>query len=398
MCDIIKKKIKAKGSVFVKKYDVIIIGGGASGCMVAMTAKSKSLCIIDAGKSLAKKIMVTGNGRCNLTNVNMNSQYFNEDIERFFAKFNEKQTIAFFEKLGLETYSDEEGRVYPITNSAKSVVDVINTKLNEKADACLEHKVIDINKTKDGFEVMTEKETFICKKLVVSSGGNSLLDIVNKLGVKTSSFVPSLTAIKCNEIKDLNGVRVDGVRVTVTNSKGESKSEIGEVLFKDGGLSGIVIFNLSTLFARCKDFSGVAQIDLMPKITEEILFEKIKQRKGLNVELSKIFVGMFVNGIANEIFRQCKINTNINSTKLTDEQVLKLVRTIKNLTYNVSGCYDNNQVFSGGVKLSTLDDSLMSKDIPNLYFTGEICDVDGVCGGYNLQWAWTSGKIVGDSL
>lgn len=382
----------------MKNFDTIIIGGGASGCMAAMTAKGKSICIIDAGKSLAKKIMVTGNGRCNLTNVNMSAQYFNTNIERFFARFNEKQTLSFFEKLGLETYYDEEGRVYPISNSARSVVDVINAKLAGKVESKLEQKVVDIEKTKDGFEVITDKEKFTSNKLVIASGGNTLLEIVKKLGVEVNEFVPSLTAIKCKDIKDLNGVRVDNVKVSITNASGKTRSEVGEVLFKDGGLSGIVIFNLSTIFARNSAYKGVAKIDLLPSMSMEQLCQKIIQRKSLNVELSKIFVGMFVNGIANEIFRQCKINTNINSTKLTDAQAMALAETIKNLTYNIDGCFDNNQVFSGGVKLDALDENLMSKKVPNLFFTGEICDVDGVCGGYNLQWAWTSGKIVGDSL
>ena len=137
---------------------------------------------------------------------------------------------------------------------------------------------------------------------------------------------------------------------------------------------------------------------MFPNISVEKLAEKIEKRKSLNVNLDKIFVGMFVNSLANEIFRQCKMNTNIKSNKLTDEQILILAKTIKNLKYNVVDAYDNNQVFSGGVKLADLDDNLMYKQMPGLYFTGEICDIDGVCGGYNLQWAWTSGKIVGDSL
>ncbi len=377
---------------------MIIIGGGASGCMTAMCTNNKSVAIIDAGKTLAKKIMVTGNGRCNLTNMNMGAKYYNRDIEKYFSRFDQKQTLTFFQKLGLETYSDEEGRVYPRTNSAKSVVDVINAKLDGKVDAVLDQKVNGIERKKDGFEVTTDKEIFACKKLVIASGSNTLVDILKNLGVEMISFVPSLTAIKCSDVKDLNGVKVSNVKVTVTSSNGTSRSEIGEVLFKDSGLSGIVIFNLSTIFARENNFNGKVLIDLLPDISEKDLCRKILARKSLNVALNKLFVGMFVNGIANEIFRQGKLNTNINSSKLTESQAMTLAKTIKNLTFNVCGYYDNNQVFSGGVKLSSLDENLMSKTIPNLYFTGEICDVDGVCGGYNLQWAWTTGKIVGDNL
>ena len=382
----------------MKKYNVIIIGGGASGCMAAMCAKNESIAIIDAGKSLAKKIMATGNGRCNLTNMNMGSQYFNQDLNKYFARFDEKKTLTFFENIGLETYHDEEGRVYPISNSAKSVVDVINTKLSSKVDAYLEYTVRDIIRTESGFEIYTDKDTFTCKKLVIASGGNTLVDIVQKLGIETRTNAPSLTALRSNDVKDLNGVRVSNVKVTATNSSGLSKSEIGEVLFKDNGLSGIVIFNLSTIFARENSYKGRIVIDLMPGFTKDQLCSKIIKRKSLNVALNKLFVGMFMSAIANEIFRQCKINTNINSNKLSDAQAMSLAETIKNLTFNVCGYYDNNQVFSGGVILSQLDDNLMSSKVPNLYFTGEICDVDGVCGGYNLQWAWTSGKIVGDNL
>lgn len=382
----------------MKKYNVIIIGGGASGCMVAMTAKEKSVAIIDSGKTLAKKIMATGNGRCNLTNVNMGSQFFNQNIDRFLTRFNERETLNFFEDIGLETYSDEEGRVYPISNSAKSVVDVITAQLNGRVDAILEEKVISIKKIKDGFEVETDKNKFQCNKLVVASGGNTLMETVKTLGVKVKNTAPSLVALKCSEIKDLNGVKVSNVKVTVTNANGESKSEIGEVLFKDGGVSGIVVFNLSTMFSRINDFTGRIVIDLLPNLSLEEVTKKILKRKSLGVSLSKVFVGMFANAVANEIFRQSKVNTNIPVSKLSNEQAKHIAEIIKNLTFTVCGYYDNNQVFSGGVDLSSLDNNLMSKTTPNLYFTGEICDIDAVCGGYNLQWAWTSGKIVGDNL
>ena len=382
----------------MKNYDAIIIGGGASGCMAAIVTKNKNVAIMDSAKTLAKKIMVTGNGRCNLTNTNMNSTYFNQNIDKYLEQFDQTKTLELFEGMGLETYADEEGRVYPISNSAKSVVDVIISKLNNKVDAILEQKVIDIQKTQNGFVVTTDKDKYNAKKVVVACGGNAFVDIVKNLGVEVKPFVPSLVALKCKDVKDLNGVKASNAKVTATNADGLSRSEIGEVLFKDGGLSGIVVFNLSTIFSRTNNFSGKINIDLMPNFSEEQVVEKLAKRKSLNVNLDKMFIGMFVNSLANEIFRQCKINTNIKSNNLTEKELTLLAKTIKNLSYNVIGSYDNNQVFSGGVKCADLDNKLMHKQIPGLYFTGEICDIDGVCGGYNLQWAWTSGKIVGDSL
>ena len=136
----------------------------------------------------------------------------------------------------------------------------------------------------------------------------------------------------------------------------------------------------------------------MPDISYRDLVEKLNKRKLLNVSIDKFFVGFFVNAIANEIFKQTHINTNLNSSKLTAGQVENLATTIKGLKFAIDGVFDNNQVYTGGVDISSLDGNLMAKNMPNLYFCGEICDVDGVCGGYNLQWAWTSGYIVGESL
>ena len=381
----------------MQNFDVVIIGGGASGCMAALNTKNKSVAIIDAGKVLAKKIMATGNGRCNLTNMEVTSKYFNQNIDDYLNKFNNEDTISFFESLGLEIYADEEGRVYPVSNSAKSVLDVINLALKNKITPILEQKVIDIKKDGAKFKIITDKDMFLSNKVVVATGGNTMLSIVKNMGIVVKDFVPSLVALKCSEIKDLNGIKLSNVNVTL-KTNGMGKSEIGEILFKDGGISGIVIFNLSTLFARNNNFNGEVQIDLFPKLTKEELFKKIEKRKSLNVQLDKIFTGLFLPALSNEIFKKSKINTNINSNRLSNEDIIKLVDTIKNLTYKVNGCFDNNQVFSGGVKLDCLDKNLQSKIVPNIYFCGEICDVDGVCGGYNLQWAFTSGKIVGDCL
>ena len=136
----------------------------------------------------------------------------------------------------------------------------------------------------------------------------------------------------------------------------------------------------------------------MPDLSISELTRKIESRRRENLNADKLFVGMFINSVANEIFKQSKVNTNKKSSELSKEEILKIANSIKNLQFEVVGSYDNNQVYSGGVSLKELTPNLMSKNVPNLYFAGEICDVDGECGGYNLQWAWTSGKIVGECL
>ncbi len=381
----------------MKYFDVIILGCGASGAMCALTAKSGSVAMIDCCGKFAKKILATGNGRCNLTNLNMYSSFFNHNIDKFLSKFGATDTLHFFENLGLEWFADDEKRVYPISNSAKSVVDVLNLGLDKDISLFLDEKIEKISCKGNGYCVKTSKDEYECLKLVVATGGNST-NLLENLNVEIANASPSLVSLKANVSKELNGVRISNVVVTATNFDGKSKSEVGEVLFRENGLSGIVVFNLSTLFSRGHNFCGKISIDLLPEIPYEILFEKLKKRRGLNVKVDKFFVGVFQNVVADEIFKRSHIDTNKFVNKMTDIELKELANIIKNLNFDVLGCGENNQVFSGGVKLSCLDENLMSLNHKNLFFCGEIVDVDGVCGGYNLQWAWTSGRIVGERL
>lgn len=379
-----------------QNFDVIVLGGGAAGMMCACTIKGKRVAVVDAGLKPAKKLMVTGNGRCNLTNLECTSDCYNQKIDSFLQRFGQRETLKFFGKLGLVTYADEEGRVYPISNSAKSVVDVLEYGA-KGTSFFLGEKASDIKKENGEFVVFLSDKQIRAKILVVATGGNCspLLDV---LGVRHKKFVPSLVSLQSGDTRDLNGVRVSNVLVTATDSFGERKSERGEVLFRENGLSGIVIFNLSSLFARKNNFVGKISVDLLPDLSQKEIENIIRKRKSLETSIDKIFVGMFANAVANEIFKQSKVNTNAPCASLKDNDIIFLAEKIKNLEFKTSGHLDNNQVYSGGVSLQDLDDKLMYKKIPNLYIVGEACDVDGVCGGFNLQWAWTSGHIVGEAL
>ncbi len=383
-----------------KLYDVLVVGAGASGVMCAIRCKERGrdVALVDANYFPSKKLLVTGNGRCNLTNLNLFDESYNRNISKFLSRFSVEETLKFFNGIGLEYYADEEGRVYPNSNMAKSVVDCLNYKVGLlQIPFFHQEKILKIFKEDKTFKVVSENNEFYAKKIVVATG-NFSEDITSSLNVKLNNFKPSLVSLKTAEkTSSLSGIRVSNVKVT---SKINEKyfSEVGEVLFKDCGLSGIVIFNLSAYFARSGSYDGCVSIDLMPKVSSSELVEKIKERIGKFEYVKDLFTGMFVGALASEIFSRCKLDANKKTSTLKVEQITDICDCIKNLKFTIVGSFDNNQVVSGGVDLECLDNNLQSKHCEGLYFCGEVCDVDGLCGGYNLQWAWTSGYIVGESV
>ena len=382
----------------MKYYDILVLGGGASGVVAAIKAceKGNQVAIIDKANKIAKKILVTGNGRCNLTNLNTTEKQYNVDISQFLNRFGVNDTLYFFDSIGLVTYADEEGRVYPLSNSAKSVMDVLTNKLSaQNIDCFLEHNILKVEKWDDNFLVKTDKDEFLCKKVIVSLGGNFTTQI---LDIKGINFIPSLVSLKANISRNLSGCRISDAVVCVEDLHGNKMTERGEVLFKEKGISGICIFNLSSLFARNKKFEGKLRIDLMPNYTDDMLLEMLQKRRSLNVKVNKFFDGLLLSQIGYEILNRIKLDEEKSSLNLTEAEIKQMASLIKNLDYDITGCLDNNQIFAGGIDLAQLTPNLEHKTIKNLYFTGEACNVDGLCGGYNLQWAWTSGYIVGENI
>lgn len=384
----------------MENFDVIVVGAGASGCISSIFAKEKyeNVLIIDKQNKLAKKILVTGNGRCNLSNINVNSKCYNQNIDKYLNEFNVKDTLAFFNKIGLEYYSDDEGRIYPISNSAKSVVDVLTNKIEQLGIKYnLNTEVKNISKTKNKYIIETTDEVFSANKVIVATGGNSLTNIILNLGIKIKNFTPSLVSLKINSSKNLANVRLSNVSVKLITDNQNTYQENGEILFRENGISGICIFNLSAYLSRYQNFNGELVIDLLPFKSKNEIIDLLSERRQLNIPINKFFDGMFVKQIGFEILNRAKINEERLSNKLSDNEIKELSTIIKNLNFKVKGFLDNNQVYSGGISLSDLTLNLESKH-KGLFFCGEICDVDGLCGGYNLQWAWTSGAIVGKNI
>ncbi len=379
---------------------IAILGGGASALMCACFIKDNvSVDIIEENDKVGKKILATGNGRCNLSNVNMNKYSYSCDINKYLNRFSVVQTIDFFKSIGLITYVDEEGRIYPFSNSAVSVLEVLKNYLSNKSNIhfLTGKKVLDLEKVGEEFKVILQDEILSYNKVVVALGNKADLTMFNKFNISTKPFTPSLCALKTTKNKNLAGVRVDNVRVVC---KDVNFDEQGEILFREDGISGIVIFNLSAYLARNNNYNTDILLDFVPNLTEQDLFQMLKNRVNLlkNYKIDNFLTGIFIKQLNYDLMQRLKFDLDKKVSLLTDNQILSLAKLIKNYHINTLGYLNNNQVCSGGVELKSLDNNLQAKNIDGLFFIGEVVNVDGVCGGYNLQWSWTSGKIVGENL
>lgn len=382
----------------MEKFDCVIIGGGASGsvCAINMAREGFNVAVVDDNSFPAKKLLVTGNGKCNILNSNLSCEYYNVNVDEYFKRFDFEKMQAFFKSIGPIIYEDSQHRCYPITNSARTVVNAIKNqfeKLNIKFYG--EQIVQNFQKKGDFFEIKLNNNVISSKKLVLACGGNKLFSCLKNEQIKP--FVPSLVALKTVEsTKKLEGVRVQNVKV-VLETEGNQYSQIGEVLFKDSGVSGICVFNLSSHLARKNNFNSKLFIDLLPNITIEKTNGLIKEQMCIFENACDVLTGIVQEKIAQEILKRVNV-LNLKSKQLTLKQIENISKLIHNLDFTTCDCYDNNQVYSGGIVLSSLSENLQSKNTSGLYFAGEIVDVDGECGGYNLSWAWASGMIVASDI
>lgn len=380
----------------MEKYDVVIIGAGASGIMCALNT-SKSTLLIEASDRIGKKILATGNGKCNISNNTIDSKSYNTHlVDEYFKQFNHIQTLSYFERLGVFTYADCEGRRYPLSNSANTVLDILLKALSLKNNLKILVNSIphSIERVKDGFSVKIKERTYYCNKLVIATGGNSGTQYLDQLNVDYVNFKPSLMGLKTTKNKGLAGVRVSNVKV-----KSNDFEELGEILFKEDGISGIVIFNLSAYLSRNNVTTAKVTIDLLSEISSENLFTMIQSsiNNNPNYTLVDVLEGILHKSLAKNILEKLSLEKQL-AKSCGKQDICAVVNMIKNYVVSVVGYADNKQVYTGGVDLKDLDSNLQHKQIKNLYLIGEVVNVDGVCGGYNLQWAWTSGKIVADSL
>lgn len=407
----------------MNEHDLIIIGGGASGLIAAIIAKEYGVdvALVEGEKRIGRKIITTGNGRCNITNKRITSPYdgFHSHNKGFYEdtlnQLTVQDTIDLFYRLGIPMVELQKGKMYPESLQASSVVDMLKLNLEERdIPIYLESKVISMNKEHDHFIIKTKNPTneiFKCRKLIVATGGvaapqtgsdGSMFNMIERLGHSIFKPVPSLVQLKLDyaHLKAISGVRIDaGVHVWINNQR--VRSDIDEVIFTDYGISGSSIIQVSRTasFGLSKNQKVEIEVDLYPnKSMEEVydffethfsLFSYRSLMDCLNGVIHKKLIPILLKEVGiHDIHQTCDALSY--DEKMRFYQLLKSWRFV---------CVDTNgfnqaQATIGGVDTTEVDSkTLKSKLIKNLYFCGEVLDVDGDCGGFNLQWAWSSGYV-----
>lgn len=400
-------------------YDIITVGAGAAGLAAAISAKRNNrdlkIAILEAQSKAGKKILVTGNGRCNLTNTNVSKEFYHGsfDVSKILNRLSAEKLINFFSTLGLVCDTEANGLVYPHSRQASAVLDVLLMEIKRlKIEIICDCKVELIRKKGGFFNIKTSNGEYTAKKIVMSCGGKAFptaggtglgLDVIKNLGHKITPLFPALCPIqvKSDFMKSLKGIRAKA-EVTLYDGEKAIKSEIGEVQFTDNALSGICVFNLTTLLPKVK--SPVISVNLAKDYSYIELLNLLSDRKKLfaNEPIENYFTGLFHKNIGIALLKSVtdKPMTEI-CKRLSDKEIKALANLIQNWKFECKQCKDFSkaQVMLGGVNGNEVNGyTFESKVVKNLYICGEALDVCGDCGGFNLHFAFASGIITGENL
>ena len=368
------------------KVKVVVIGGGPCGIFSSICIKKNhpdaQVVLLEKENQIASRIKISGNGRCNFISKNLEESKYSSSFVSHIIKY-QKEVLEVLEESGLSYYFDEENRGYPTSESSLTVIQALNFLLNKyKVEVKTNYLVTSIAKKEDKTVI---NDSLSCDKVVVCIGGISYLNerlnynrIISSLDVKITPLTPSLAPISVSSFpKDLENKKVK-CKVKLLEKGKTIFEEEGEVLFKKDGLSGIVIFNLSSILARkhLKDYSSFeVSLDLLPHVSDEKLASLIR----INPNLDTIFIPQLASYL---------------------KSFSNLIKTIRDLRFKIRGIYEfkNSQVTSGGISLDQINLDLSLKKNPNIYVGGELIDIDGQCGGYNIGYCLCSGYLIGKEI
>ncbi|MBU5425535.1 NAD(P)/FAD-dependent oxidoreductase [Tissierella pigra] len=400
---------------------IIVIGGGAAGMMAALAAKEhgSEVLILERNDRVGKKLLATGNGRCNYTNINLNINNYHGNNPKFsyvgLSEFNVDKTIEFFEKLGITPAIEENGKVFPLSFQASSVLDVLRYEIEDRGIELITEAQVSEIKRKNGFSViLKDKTTFIGDKVIIATGGMALpssgsdgsgYTICKKLGHTITDIFPGLVQLKLesNFLRSLDGVKFFGIAGIYIDNKLVLEDK-GDILFTSYGISGPPVLQLSRIALDYlnKGKNVELKVSIIHTKTEEELFEYLLNRFSFMPKkaIEAGLIGLINKRLIIPILKEINIDKEKVISSLSKEEIRKLTNILISWKFKVVGSqsWGNAQITAGGVNTDEVDNKTMeSKIVKGIYIVGELLDIDGDCGGFNLQWAWSSGYIAGSN-
>ena len=401
------------------KKQIGVIGGGAAGMMAAITAAREGalVTILERNDRVGKKILQTGNGKCNLGNRALSRECYHSGDPEWTWKalecFHTEDTIGFFQSIGLMV-KEKNGYLYPVCEQAAAVLDVLRYELQALGvEIRYQCKITQIERLASGkLQVSGSEGKWQFDAAIVACGGKAApatgsdgsgFKIAKKLGHTCIPSVPALVQLRCQEtdlLKGIAGVRVDS-EIRILCDGREVCRERGELQLTDYGISGIPVFQLSrTVNYLLRERREVtAQLDFLPDLSPEGYKELQAGRKLLQGERTaeEFFTGMLHKKLTASLLKMAGIRLATPMRDITADKIQNYYSLCRSLRLHIteSNPYENAQVSAGGVDVREVEPTMESKLCPGVYFAGEVLDVDGRCGGYNLQWAWTSGYMAG---
>lgn len=395
---------------------VFVIGAGVAGLAFASFAEGLDVTVIDSNEEAGRKLLATGNGRCNFTSLNYSKDFYqgeNPDFPTYALDyFRNSDLIEYFKKLGIDSKSLPSGRTYPATMSARSVRDILYLSAKDKAKFIFNEKITGIDLEKKLIE--SDKNKYKYDILVLASGGitlknsgsdGSVLEII-KDRQKITDLTYGITNYKTREklSKKAKGTRVTAKASLYLGDK-LIKESTDDVIFQSYGLTGTAILDLSNEISISlkKNQKPMISLDLFPSYEREELRIRIKDLAETFPQrtIGEILLGLINDRLIDDIVKKARISIDKSAKELSDKDMDMLIKVLKQMRFTVKDIHDktNAQVTIGGVDTKFVDDRTMrSKIYQDLYFCGEILDVSGSCGGYNIQWAFSSAKLACDKI
>ena len=403
-----------------KQFDLLVIGAGASGMMAAIIAarNGQKVCILEKLDKVGKKLLATGNGKCNFTNANMAVNCFHADagfMEGVLEAFSVQDCLDFFHSIGIYP-KNKNGYYYPNSEQASAVVMAFEQELHRLGvSIAYESMITKIEHEAHYVLVSTNQGMYKAYDLIIATGllaspklgsDGSLFELIKKLGHRFSPILPALCGFYCKGIpfKKVNGVRAQGSVTALIDGK-EQAVDTGEIQFTDYGLSGIPVFQISSVLSKgiYRKAKVEIQLNLLPDFDKSSLIQELNYRKSIlgTQTTACFFNGLLNQKLSNMILEKVHLDAEQFVSSLSERDIQNIAFCIQNLKIKVTNYrdYEFAQVCTGGIPLAEINmQTLESKFAKHIYFAGEILDVDGICGGYNLHFAWASGYIAAKAI